>query len=423
MKRIGCTFRIVLSTIAAAALLAGATAPSAAAAAADGGVEELWEEFPLDERQAPAPRTRATDEGGATARASDPAERRSAARPANEGSRSWASDQIGLLAAILALLVAAAAAGVARTRDAWPGQNSKTTRPTLRWPPHLVPSPAVSPVGSDVVGDLLRVASAGVPRRRSAKVGQRPGGLPRMARAETGDGKPLPEALKQPTTEAEAEAEVLKRKGSADSKLALKASETGLKPKSDDDARAKEQLASTEGVVLKEKLEGVVPKEKLAPKTEEKRSAAPVKNGRLGRRAKSRARRESALRPVPATGAERQPRVRGAARETRTRTCQVEWCRGGVKSAFFAIETSSGWFGRTRFGRTIAWSPYFHWSNRGVPRETPEAAAALRSLVESLEREGWIVAGRREEWFRVKFKWARDVDAPETVGGHQSHTG
>ena len=133
-------FRIGVSTIAAAALLAGAAASPAAAAAADSGLEQLWEEFPLDdERQAPAPRTPVTDEGPATARAPAPAERRPAARPADPGTNSWASERIGLFAAILALLVAAAAAGVARFRGASRRQGATTTPPTLR---RLPPQPA-----------------------------------------------------------------------------------------------------------------------------------------------------------------------------------------------------------------------------------------------------------------------------------------
>src|SRR5688572_9010805 len=112
-------FRIGVSTIAAAALLAGTAASAANAGAAEGGLEELWEEFPLDaERQAPALRGRPTDDGPATARTSDPAERGSGAQPENEGTNPWASERIGLLAAILALLVAAAAAGVVRSRGA-----------------------------------------------------------------------------------------------------------------------------------------------------------------------------------------------------------------------------------------------------------------------------------------------------------------
>ena len=267
----------------------------------------------------------------------------------------------------------------------------------------------MSPVGGDVVGGLLRAASAGVPRQRAAKLGQNPKRPIRAARAEIAVGKPLAEALKQPTAEADAEAEVLKRKGSA-ATLAVKVrNKEGLKAKNEGgDARTKEQLASTEGVVLKEKL---------APKGEPKRSAAPVENGLRG--AKSRARRESALRPVPASGAESHARTRAAAGETRVRECEVEWWRGYVRSAFYAIETSSG-----GFGRTIASSPFFRWRKSDVPRVTPEAAAALRSLVESLEREGWTVAGRRKEWFGVKLRTAIDVDAPGITGGHkQTHTG
>jgi hypothetical protein len=406
-------FRIGVSTIAAAALLAGAAASPAAAAAADSGLEQLWEEFPLDdERQEPAPHTPATDEGPATARAPAPGERRPAGRPADAGTSSWATERIGLFAAVLALIVAAAAAAVARFRGASRRQGSTTTAPTLRWlPPQPAPSPAVSPVGGDVVGGLLRAASAGVPRQRAAKLGQTPKGPSRTARAEIAVRKPLAEALKQPTAEADAEAEVLKRKDSA-ATLAVKVkNKEGLTAKSEGgDARTKEQLASTEGVLLKEKL---------APKGEPKRSAAPVENGLPGRGAKSRVRRESALRPVPASGAESHARPRAAAGETRLRECEVEWWRGYVKSAFYAIETSSG-----GFGSTIASSPFFRWRKSDVPRETPEAAAALRSLVESLEREGWTVAGRRKEWFGVKLRTAIDVEALGITGGHkQTHIG
>jgi hypothetical protein len=223
------------------------------------------------------------------------------------------------------------------------------------------------------------------------------------------DGKPLAEPLEQPTAEKDAEAEVLKRKGSSDSELVKAKGERGLKAKAGGgDLRTKERLASSEGVVLKEKL---------ALEREQKSSVAPAENGRPERGARRRARGEAALRPVPASGAESDAPARASAGETRTRECEVEWWRGYVKSAFYAIETSS-----VGFGRDIASSPFFRWRSRDVPRETPEAAAALRSLVESLEREGWTVAGRREEWFGVKLRMAIDVDAPETTGGHQEHT-
>lgn len=404
-------FRIGVSTIAAAALLAGTAASPAGAGAAESGLEELWEEFPLDdERQAPALRGRPTEDRPATARAPDPAERGSPAQPENAGTNRWASERIGLLAAILALLVAAAAAGVVRSRGPSGRQGSATTRPTLRWlPPQLAPSLAFSPARRDVVGALLRAASADVLHHQAAEPEQRPKRPTYTGGAEMGDRKPPAQAPNKPIAKAEAEAQVLKRKGSAGAKLALKASERGHRPKRDLDGRTKEQLASTEAILLKEKL---------APQREQKRAAGPVTNERPGLRTKRGARRESALRPVSASGAERDARVLAAARETRMRECEVGWWRGYVKSAFFAMETSS-----TGPGRTIAWSPYFRWRKRDVPRETPEAAAALRSLVNSLEREGWIVAGRHEEWFRVRFKCPSGVDAPGTIGGHQIHTG
>lgn len=401
MKQFGGIFRIGVSTIAAAALLAGTAASPAAAEVPESGLEELWEEFPLDEeRQAPAIGGSPAGDNPATARAPDPAERGSQAQPENVGTTPWASRRIGLLAAMLALLVAAAAAGVVRSRGASGREGSATMRPTLRWlPPLPAPSLAFSPARSDVVGALLRAASANASRQQVAKPEQRPKRPRRTEGAELVDRKPPAPSLNKPTAKAEAEAQVLKRKGSADAKLALKASETGHTPKSDLGAPTKEQLASTEGILLKEKL---------APQRKQKRAAGPVTNERPGLRTKRAARRESALRPVSASGAESDARVLAAASETRMRECEVGWWRGYVKSAFFAFETSS-----TGSERTIAWSPYFRWRKRDVPRETPEAAAALRSLVESLEREGWTVAGRHEEWFRVKFKWPRWSTRPE----------
>jgi hypothetical protein len=184
-----------------------------------------------------------------------------------------------------------------------------------------------------------------------------------------------------------AEAELLKRKPSVDATEALKA-------KGDrEDLIEKQRLALGEAAALKQKLASAG-EQKEATKLRENRSRA--------RPRPAAAKRASVLRPIPDPDVEGVSETEEGARDGRATAagpeeCEVRWWRGYVKSHFFAVVT-----GADGTEATVTKSPSFRWHSSEPPPETPVTAAALRALVESLEREGWTVAGRGEDWFAVR---------------------
>jgi hypothetical protein len=118
--------------------------------------------------------------------------------------------------------------------------------------------------------------------------------------------------------------------------------------------------------------------------------------------------------PRPLEGRSRKSRPpRQVAVPPATRTCEVRWWRGYVKSEFFVVETTFG-----SVETTIARSPAFRWRKGEAPAETPEAAAALSALVDQLEDEGWTPSGRGENWFNVKLQSSGAVDLLEGSPRH-----
>jgi hypothetical protein len=202
----------------------------------------------------------------------------------------------------------------------------------------------------------------------------------------------LADAAKHTMAGPEAEAEALKRKPPAGATDPLKAKVAG------NGTLDKERLAAGDAIALKEKLAAT--SEPTQPKLREQpaRGAEPRTGRTTGRRA---------LRPVPT------PEFAPAW----TEVCDVRWWRGHVKSQFLAVARQAD-----ATEATIASSPYFRWRKRVPPEESRAAAAALRTLAEALEREGWTLAGRGEKWFSVRFQRELAVDRIGTMAGGESST-
>jgi hypothetical protein len=401
-------FRIGVTALAALALVA-AGASAAAAAREPNGLNELWQEFPLDaERGSPAAGAARASNRPAAARPEPQAPRRSTAAPrAGSEARGSDSSRFAVLAAGIALVVVLAGAAVSHAGGVSQRLGSRRRRAPARLPRlSLHPAVGTAAPARDVVGALLRAASAATPRHAAAeRVPQRPGNQP-ARESQAGVLKAKPDRPRAPDKEAKAElgadAEVLKRKLPAAATEALKA-------KGHERGRTK-AFASAEDAALKEKLLS----------TPEQKPAAPPSERALPSRPRTRrTKRESALRPVPAPAVVQTPAdVRDGGSAKRIRECEIHSWRGYVMSEFFAIEVSPD-----GSRATIATSPSFRWRKRDVPRETPEAAAALRALVETLECEGWIVAGRGEEWFGLRLRASGSAEHADTAGGDRSNTG
>ena len=89
----------------------------------------------------------------------------------------------------------------------------------------------------------------------------------------------------------------------------------------------------------------------------------------------------------------------------RAQQCEIR-CEWGDKQSQFLAVTN-----RTQGSEehALAASPSFRWEMREPPWATPAATAALRELVKSLEREGWAVVGRGEDWFAFRFRLGEAV--------------
>jgi hypothetical protein len=196
------------------------------------------------------------------------------------------------------------------------------------------------------------------------------------------------QALKRASPE---DAQALKQKGDRDA----------LKDKRNrDETLEKARLATAEVVALKEKLAPTAAGQGAKPSTKPSR-----------RRRQPRAKRESALRPVP------DPALAAPTEVVETRVeppqeCEIRWWRGYVKSQFVAVAPRAD-----GTEASMGSSPYFRWRGNEPPPETPGAAAALRALVSSLEHLGWTVAGRGEEWFAVRLRAPREADGYGTDVG------
>jgi hypothetical protein len=94
---------------------------------------------------------------------------------------------------------------------------------------------------------------------------------------------------------------------------------------------------------------------------------------------------------------------------TGTQECEVRLWRGYVKSQFCAVTTIPG-----QGEVTVGESPFFRWRRHVLPPDVAPAVEALRGLVDALERDGWTVAGRGDDWFAVRLRIdeADPVEAP-----------
>jgi hypothetical protein len=424
--------------VAVGLLAADVAAPPAVAAPRNPGLEELWEQFPLDaERDPPAARERSSD--GAGAKAGPPPRVRPKAVPQPGGADAtfvtWA--WLALIAAAIAVLVGGArvavmygghaprpprvqvrahpfvrprqlrrAAAVAASGGV---RSARAALPRLRPRAPVIPATDPPPTARHGVDDLARLMNA-VPRRRKPEEATmlRTRDQPDPA-SDIGAMKAKPQVAdeaKHSTAgpQAEAEAEALKRKPRADATDTLKAKGEG------EGALEKERLAAGDAIALKEKL---------AAAGEQKQAATPREHVSLARPRTRDTRGRSVVRPVPdaefvAVVTEARD-AEGIAE--RRHECEVRWWRGYLKSQFTAVATKAD-----GAEATVASSPYFRWHKSVPPQESPSAAAALRALVETLEREGWTVAGRGEEWFAFRFRTELSADHAGPPAVHESGT-
>ena len=410
MKRFGLAFRIGVTALAALALLTAGASAAAAARESD-GLNELWQEFPLDaERHSPAAEAGRSFGRPAGGRPEPQAARPLAAAPrAGSGARASDSSRFAVLAAGIALFLVLAGAAVSYAggvsqRPAGRRRRAQASLPRLSLHP-AVGTAAPAP-GQDVVGGLLRAASPATPRRTAAEPEPQASGS-RAARESEDDllkSKPdLPRVPdKETKTEAGTDPALLKRKLPAAATEALKA-------KGNESGRTK-AFTSAEDAVLKEKLVSM-PRQKQA--------ALPSERSLRARPRARRTKRESVLRPTPAPAVVRTPPdVRDGRAAKRSRECEIHSWRGYVMSEFFAVEVNSD-----GSRATIATSPRFRWRTRDAPRKTPEAVAALKALVTTLQREGWIVAGHGEEWFGLRLRTSLSAEHADTADGDRSNTG
>jgi hypothetical protein len=410
--------------VAVGLLAVDVAAPPAVAAPRNPGLEELWEQFPLDaERDPPAARERSSD--GAGAKAGPPPRVRPTAVPQPGGAdatfATWA--WLAIIAATIALLVggvrvavmygghaprlprvqvrarpfvrprqlrrAAAVAASGRARSA------RATLSRLRPRPPVIPATDPPPTARHGVDDLARLMNA-IPRRRKPQEAKMLSMRDQPEHASNvGAMKAKPQVAheaKQSTAGPPAEAEVLKRKPRADATDTLKAKGEG------EGAFEKERLAAGDAVALKEKL---------AAAGEQKQATTPREHLSRARPRTRDTRGRSAVRPVPDAefvAVVTEARDADGIAERR-HECEIRWWRGYVKSQFTAVATKAD-----GAEATVASSPYFRWHKTVPPQESPSAAAALGALVETLEREGWTVAGRGEEWFAFRFRTELGAD-------------
>jgi hypothetical protein len=416
LERFG-SFRIgLMALVAVGFLAAGVAGDPAAAAPEDPGLEELWDQFPLDaERDSPAEGGGSSDEAGTETEPTQQVEPRSFPQPGGTDSTlgTPAIVAAGIALLLLGLLLggyavlssghvpnpprvrmparpsvrgrqpvrAAAVAAAGWVRSA------RVALPTPRSASIPSPDPLMEP---RVIDDLLRAVRAAPQQRKpvEANMLRKADRSGHASETEALKAKPrMAEAHKSSKAGPHAEAEVLKRKHPVDGTEALKAKGEG------EGALDKERLARSDAVALKEKLASP-----LNDAHAKKQRESPVRT----RPRRVVPKRQSALRPVPDPDVEKWAQA-GQARVTgkHPHECEVRWWRGYVQSQFWAVSTDAG------AEATIALSPYFRWRKSTPPPETPASAAALRALVGSLEHEGWRVVGRGEDWFAVRL--AMDV--------------
>lgn len=361
--------RGLVCTFAAAGILVALLAAPAGATGApqDRRLEELWEEFPLE----PETATPSERPAGEQPRPEEARQDRESARPASGTEDARASTATWTMLTVLAGFVIVAGAGAVALA---------ATRGALALPrPARAERPAVAQrtvATRRVVDDLARAAGSTQFRPKTREVKMVTRKQPAVPSSDAGRLKARPHvdwSSEKLAATAHADATVLKRKSDADDPATeLKRSvATGPKEKT-----LGSEAATTE---LKEKLTARPPK----------RTPQRTRSGK----------RESALRPLLAPGEQsRRDRTRAIPVAAATRECEIRRWRGYTTSQFLAVTT-----GAEGVEATIGVSPSFRWRKAELP-EFPAAAAALRALVDSLEQEGWQVAGRGEEWYAVRLR-------------------
>jgi hypothetical protein len=351
---------------------AGVTASLAAGAAEDPALEELWEQFPLDdERNAPSARDQSSDLGRARV---EPARVRPAASiqtgESDEavGTPGW----LAVLIAGIALLIAGIGAAFARARHARHRPGAKQPARSRRlWAVKATDPPPGARDGAEHLVQFLKGEAVARARKevQMLRSTERPGqaSSSEILKAKLSEVN----APKEAKTGAQFETEVLKRKPAADTQM-LEAKRQG------DAVASKVKLASTH-----EQKQEVMPREQRV------RARAPT----------AQAKRKQALLPAPARedGEPKADAWSARAKAGRLLACEVRWWPRDMTSRFLAAELAA-----EGAESTIATSLPFDWRESEPPPESPEAAEALAGLLDLLLREGWVVAGRGEEWFAVR---------------------
>lgn len=444
------TVRALAAAAIGAIVLACAASP-VLAAPTDRGLEELWREFPLDAR-APSPVPSQEPAGDRSQDVPAPAARRSA-QPAAPDKASPADDGSDELLAFMTipLLLVLGVAGLAflvlRLQTApRAGRRSLAVGPllaslarSLEHGPRQVGlavvgareharTPASPRLASRVVEDLTRAARAAQSRierrgivdrwvdrhRRTTPEATTETALDepttRESRERVAEGdalKAAPDALKLKHAADEPTTRELRERDAA--RLALKADPDAPKLKRVD-AHAIDPLKLKRPA---DEPDGATPeavKEKLAAPPDEpdasrlKRSVTDAARPRL-----AQGTRPPALRPVPDAAAakrDRQPLQVG----TRAVECEIRHWRGYATSRFYALAADLD-----GTETIVGSSPPFRWLRKNLP-ETPAAAAALSALVESLQRDGWRVAGREGEWFALRMRQSDERVDDATAG-------
>jgi hypothetical protein len=373
LERSGSSFRIGMTTLVVSGLLAaGVAVSSAAAAIEDPALETLWEQFPLDEeRNAPSARDRLSDSGRAEV---EPAPVSRAASVQTVGSdEADETPGLAILATGIALLIVGIGAAFARARHAR-HRPAGATKPAgsknrrLRAAGNTDPPPAARHDTEQYV--QLLSGDAAARRRKEVHMPRSTEGPEQAASSESLKATPGVKAPKKAKTSAQFEAEVLKRKPAADAQI----------------------------LEAKGEREAVVLKEKLAFAQEQKQEVMPREQPVWARERSEQAKRKQAL-PVPARE-DAQPKAGAGSERGKAGgllACEVRWRPVDMTSQFLAVERSA-----EGAGSTIGASLPFDWRERDPPPESPAAATALAGLIDVLLSEGWVVAGRGEEWFAVR---------------------
>lgn len=362
------------------------TTPDVTAAGEDPQLEQLWDEFPLDDGGAAAVGDRpvgdqavSRDTPGAKQAQSQPAAVQRQA--AGEANRSFG---LAIVAAGITLLIGATGVLLVRAGP-------------LRRPRRALAAAAVMPGSGQRCGveELVDGLAAEPPALRKSKEvkmqettnGRQPSDPLSLKAGRSGKG-----ALKSGPSAAERE--TLKRKSAVETEL--------LKAK-----------RSRDPALLKEKL--------IAGQ----RQAVAVKDGaqtpNAGQPAQSPGRgdpgKRRSVRPLrvvdsqePHAGAS--PEVADAAAVE----CEVRWWRGYVNSHFFAVLR-----GADGPDSILAASSPFRWRKSEPPPQTPATASALASLVDPLLGEGWVVAGRGAQWFAVRLRRAKLHSTEPSAGEFPIH--